>query len=47
MVDITTPWVVDNELSTRWPVYTRANVAEVSGTVATPLFWSSERRSCG
>lgn len=40
MVDITKPWVVDNELSTRWPVYTRANVAEVAGTVATPLFWT-------
>jgi rifampicin phosphotransferase len=39
-MDITKPWVVDNELSTRWPVYTRANVGEVSGTVATPLFWS-------
>jgi phosphohistidine swiveling domain-containing protein len=39
-VDITKPWVVDNELSTRWPVYTRANVGEVSGTVATPLFWT-------
>ncbi|WP_280423581.1 PEP-utilizing enzyme [Nocardia carnea] len=40
MVDITQPWVVDNELSTRWPVYTRANVGEVAGTVATPLFWT-------
>ncbi|MBA4857473.1 PEP-utilizing enzyme [Nocardia farcinica] len=40
MVDITKPWVVDNELSERWPVYTRANVAEVAGTVATPLFWT-------
>lgn len=40
MVDITKPWVVDNELSTRWPVYTRANVGEVAGTVATPLFWT-------
>jgi pyruvate,water dikinase len=39
-MDITKPWVVDNELSTRWPVYTRANVAEVSGAVATPLFWT-------
>lgn len=39
-MDITKPWVVDNELSTRWPVYTRANVGEVSGTVATPLFWT-------
>lgn len=40
MPDITTPWVVDNELSRRWPVYTRANVGEVSSTVATPLFWT-------
>ncbi|MFF2109348.1 PEP-utilizing enzyme [Rhodococcus koreensis] len=40
MGDITRPWVVDNELSTRWPVYTRGNVGEVSSTVATPLFWS-------
>ena len=39
-MDITKPWVVDNELSARWPVYTRANVAEVSGSVATPLFWT-------
>lgn len=39
-MDITKPWVVDNELSTRWPVYTRANVGEVSADVATPLFWS-------
>ncbi|MBA4857516.1 phosphoenolpyruvate-utilizing protein [Nocardia farcinica] len=40
MVDITRPWVVDNELSDRWPVYTRGNVGEVSSTAATPLFWS-------
>ena len=40
MGDITRPWVVDNELSARWPVYTRGNVGEVSSTVATPLFWS-------
>jgi phosphohistidine swiveling domain-containing protein len=39
-MDITKPWVVDNELSSRWPVYTRANVGEVSSTVATPLFWT-------
>ncbi|MDO3402768.1 PEP-utilizing enzyme [Mycolicibacterium neoaurum] len=39
-MDLTKPWVVDNELSTRWPVYTRANVGEVSSTVATPLFWT-------
>ncbi|MDX6235102.1 MAG: rifampicin phosphotransferase [Nocardioidaceae bacterium] len=40
MVDITRPWVVDNELSERWPIYTRGNVGEVSSSVATPLFWS-------
>ncbi|WP_216892275.1 PEP-utilizing enzyme [Nocardia alni] len=40
MVDITRPWVVDNELSARWPIYTRGNVGEVSSTAATPLFWS-------
>lgn len=40
MVDISRPWVVDNELSERWPVYTRANAGEVAGTVATPLFWT-------
>lgn len=40
MTSISDPWIVDNELSSRWPVYTRANVGEVSGTVATPLFWT-------
>lgn len=40
MVDISRPWVVDTPLSTRYPVYTRANVGEVSPGVATPLFWS-------
>ncbi len=40
MVDISRPWVVDSPLSTRFPVYTRANVGEVSPSVATPLFWS-------
>ncbi|MDP9183248.1 MAG: phosphoenolpyruvate-utilizing protein, partial [Actinomycetota bacterium] len=40
MVDISQPWVVDTPLSTRFPVYTRANVGEVSPNVATPLFWS-------
>lgn len=40
MVDISKPWVVDTPLSTRFPVYTRANVGEVSPSVATPLFWS-------
>lgn len=40
MVDISQPWVVDSPLSTRYPVYTRANVGEVTPDVATPLFWS-------
>lgn len=40
MVDISRPWVVDSPLSTRFPVYTRANVGEVAPNVATPLFWS-------
>jgi pyruvate,water dikinase len=40
VVDISRPWVVDTPLSTRFPVYTRANVGEVSPSVATPLFWS-------
>jgi pyruvate,water dikinase len=40
VVDIARPWVVDSPLSTRYPVYTRANAGEVSPNVATPLFWS-------
>lgn len=40
MVDISRPWIVDTPLSTRWPVYTRANVGEVSPNVTTPLMWS-------
>ncbi len=40
MVDIARPWVVDSPLSTRFPVYTRANAGEVSPAAATPLFWS-------
>jgi pyruvate,water dikinase len=40
VVDISRPWVVDSPLSTRFPVYTRANAGEVSATAATPLFWS-------
>ncbi|GAA0609110.1 hypothetical protein GCM10009547_08950 [Sporichthya brevicatena] len=40
MVDIAPPWVVDSPLSTRFPVYTRANAGEVTPSVATPLFWS-------
>ncbi|KOS58192.1 phosphoenolpyruvate-utilizing protein [Rhodococcus rhodochrous KG-21] len=40
MVDITRRWIVDTPLSERWPVYTRANVGEVSASVTTPLMWS-------
>jgi rifampicin phosphotransferase len=40
VVDISRPWVVDSPLSRRFPVYTRANVGEVSPHVATPLFFS-------
>ncbi|NKQ54271.1 phosphoenolpyruvate-utilizing protein [Amycolatopsis sp. K13G38] len=40
MVDISRPWIVDTPLSERWPVYTRANVGEVSPNATTPLMWS-------
>lgn len=40
MVDISRPWVVDALISQRWPVYTRANVGEVSPNATTPLMWS-------
>lgn len=36
-VDITRPWVIDHPLSTRFPVYTRANVGEVSPHPFSPL----------
>jgi pyruvate,water dikinase len=36
-VDISKPWVIDHPLSERFPVYTRANVGEVSPTPFTPL----------
>lgn len=36
-VDISRPWVVDQPLSTRFPVYTRANVGEVSPAPFSPL----------
>jgi rifampicin phosphotransferase len=38
--DISRPWVVDSPLSTRFPVYTRANVGETSPGVQAPLTWS-------
>ena len=34
------PWVIDDDLSRRWPLYTRGNVGEVFPDVATPLMWS-------
>lgn len=37
MVDIKQPWVVDSQLSERYPVYTRGNAGEVAGMVASPL----------
>jgi rifampicin phosphotransferase len=33
-------WIVDDELSRRWPLYTRGNVGEVFPDVVTPLNWS-------
>lgn len=40
MVDIDKPWIIDSPLSTRWPVYTRANVGEVAGDLTPPLMWT-------
>jgi pyruvate,water dikinase len=40
MVDITRPWIVDSPLSERWPVYTRANIEDVSPAVTSPLMWT-------
>lgn len=34
------PWVVDDEPSKRFPIYTRGNVGEVFPTVVSPLTWS-------
>jgi pyruvate,water dikinase len=34
------PWLVDDELSARWPLYTRGNVGEVFPDVVTPLNWT-------
>jgi rifampicin phosphotransferase len=33
-------WLVDDKLSTRWPLYTRGNVGEVFPDVVTPLNWT-------
>ncbi|MCR5980579.1 phosphoenolpyruvate-utilizing protein [Gordonia jinghuaiqii] len=40
MVDITQPFVIDTPLSTRFPIYTRANTGEVAGGTTSPLMWS-------
>ena len=34
-------WVCDDEPSTRFPVYTRANAGEVFATAATPMTWTT------
>lgn len=39
-IDIDQPWVVDNTPNPRFPLYTRANVAEVAPNVVGPLFWT-------
>ncbi|WP_160573720.1 PEP-utilizing enzyme [Actinomadura physcomitrii] len=41
MIDIDRPWVVDDPLSTRYPVYTRGNVDEVTPDVISPLQWTA------
>lgn len=33
-------WMLDDELSERWPIYTRGNVGEVFPDTVTPLNWS-------
>lgn len=40
MIDIAAPWVIDDPLSDRYPVYTRGNVEEVTPNVITPLQWT-------
>ncbi|MBV9254674.1 MAG: phosphoenolpyruvate-utilizing protein, partial [Actinobacteria bacterium] len=34
-------WVVDDEPSVKYPIYTRGNVGEVFPAVVTPLTWSA------
>lgn len=41
MTELDRPWVVDNPLSRRYPVYTRGNVEEVTPDVSSPLQWSA------
>ena len=33
-------WVVDDDISTRYPIYTRGNVGEVFPDPVAPLSWS-------
>jgi rifampicin phosphotransferase len=40
------PWVIDDDRSRRWPLYTRGNVGEVFPDVATPLAWSFLGGAC-
>jgi pyruvate,water dikinase len=47
MVDLDQPWVVDNTPNPRFPLYTRANVAEVAPNVAAPLFVTVVSGWCG
>lgn len=41
MTDIRKPWVIDDVLSERFPVYTRGNVEEMTPDVITPLQWTA------
>jgi rifampicin phosphotransferase len=40
LLDINAPWVIDNPMSERYPVYTRGNAEEVSPDVI-PLQWTA------
>jgi phosphohistidine swiveling domain-containing protein len=40
------PWIIDDDLSRRWPLYTRGNVGEVFPDVASPLAWSLLGGAC-
>jgi pyruvate,water dikinase len=41
VVDISKPWVIDDDLNARYPVYTRGNVEEVIPDVISPLQWTA------
>jgi rifampicin phosphotransferase len=41
VVDISAPWVIDDQISERYPVYTRGNVEEVIPDVISPLVWTA------